>query len=78
MNRVPVLSSTLSSVSYFPDQALLEIEFHAGEIYRYFGVSPRTYNDLLEAESKGRYFNSKIRNRFPYQQIPRSLQTQSG
>ena len=29
------------------------------------------HGDALDAESKGRYFLSHIRNRFPYQKLPR-------
>ena len=29
------------------------------------------YQEFIEAESKGRYFLSHVRNRFPYQKLPR-------
>ena len=69
MHRVPLVSSTLSWVAYSPGQALLEVEFRSGEIYRYFDVPQRTYDQLLQAESKGAYLNVNIRNSFFHKRI---------
>ena len=69
MHRIPLASSTLASVLYWPNRRALEVEFHSGKIYRYLEVPPQTYNELLVAPSKGRYFNIAIRNRFTSQQI---------
>ncbi|MGH9721406.1 MAG: KTSC domain-containing protein, partial [Bryobacteraceae bacterium] len=48
-----------------------ELEFHSGAIYHYFEVPLETYRELLQADSKGRYFNQHIRNCFRFQQIRR-------
>jgi hypothetical protein len=72
MTRVPVESSTLAWVSYLPEQGILEVEFCSREIYRYLGVPPQIYSELLAADSKGRYFNASIRNCFPWQKVGRS------
>jgi hypothetical protein len=72
MNRVVVASTTLASVSYFPDRRLLELEFRSGAVYQYFDVSLHDYHELLAADSKGTYFNRHIRNCFPYRQVRRS------
>jgi hypothetical protein len=50
----------------------LYLRFHSGEVYRYFTFPADQYLEFLEAESKGRYFLGHIRNRFPYQKLPRS------
>jgi KTSC domain len=71
MNRVAVASTTLVSVSYFPDRHLLELEFRNGAVYQYFDVSLHDYRQLLTADSKGTYFNGHIRNCFPYRQVRR-------
>jgi lysyl-tRNA synthetase class 2 len=55
----------------------LEVEFRSGEIYRYGGVPPHSYSDLLAAPSKGGYFNSSIRNRFPFKELSRHLSVQT-
>ena len=67
---VPVESSLLASVHYDAEKSILDLEFHPdGVIYRYFGVPAEIHHRLLAAESKGSFFNSRIRNRFPYQRL---------
>jgi hypothetical protein len=64
MDRIAVDSTTLAWVTYSPDQRLLELGFHTGEVYNYLAVPSGTYHELLRADSKGRYFNLHIRNHF--------------
>ena len=59
-------SSLLTAGNYQHDVAVLELIFRSGEVYRYFGVPAQTYQELLQAESKGAYFNRSVRNRFPF------------
>lgn len=42
----------------------LTIWFDSGGRYDYFGVPEHVYTGLLRAESKGRYFNQFIRDRY--------------
>ena len=72
MQREPVESSTLASVGYDETQVLLELEFRSGELYRYFGPPHNIHRELMTAESKGRFFNQNIRDRFPYVRLPRA------
>jgi len=65
-------SSLLAGVQYDPHRRHLDVEFHSGQRYRYFNVPTRCYQELLRAESSGRYFNRSIRNCFPYQNLSRS------
>jgi hypothetical protein len=67
MQRVPLQSSILASALYDPHQHRLELAFRNGESYVYFQVPPHCYHELLQADSKGAYFNYNIRNHFPYQ-----------
>jgi hypothetical protein len=67
--RVPLQSTSLASALYDPLQRCLEIQFRSGERYLYFQVPPACYQRLLQADSKGSYFNRCIRNRFPYQHL---------
>jgi hypothetical protein len=62
-------SSLLEAVAYHKQLRLLELAFRSGAVYGYFGVPAHTYDELLRAESKGKYFNSHIRNRFAYAKI---------
>jgi hypothetical protein len=69
MYRAPLTSSTLASAGYCSRQRLLELEFKTGHVYRYFEVPPEQYQQLLAAESNGRYFNAHIRHCYHFQQI---------
>lgn len=62
MKRHPVSSSLLETVGYDPETETLEIELENGCVYQYRDVTESTYNELLEADSIGRYFNRYIRN----------------
>ena len=64
-HRIQVTSSAIRSVAYFEEDGSLEIEFGSGLVYRYDGVPRGTVAGLLEASSKGRYFNLHVRNTFP-------------
>lgn len=69
MLRVDLQSTALKAVTYQDQSAHLELEFRSGAIYRYSAVPALVYQELLRAESKGRYFNQHIRNRFTQAQI---------
>jgi KTSC domain len=67
--RDNVISTELKSVGYAEGEQLLEVEFHGGGVYQYFGVSSELHRGLLAAESKGRFFNQWIRERHFFQRI---------
>lgn len=67
MKRQRVPSSSIRSVGYDPAAHVLEVEFHNGNVYRYFDVPPLTYDELIHARSLGRYLNFRIKEQFPYQ-----------
>jgi hypothetical protein len=69
MDRLAVDSTTLAWVGYSPNQGVLELGFRTGNAYVYFEVPLQVYQELLRADSKGRYFNLHIRNRFRAQPV---------
>ena len=69
MNRTVVESTTLATVAYDAVLELLQLEFRSRAIYQYCGVPQAVHGALLQAPSKGGYFNSVIRGRFPYTQV---------
>ncbi len=69
MKRRRVISSNILSVGYDPKVSVLEIEFHQGRVYRFKGVPKGKYRGILRAKSKGKYFNRRIRNEFPYEEV---------
>lgn len=62
MERRHVSSSNLRSVGY--SNGVLEIEFISGGVYRYSGVPESVYQGLMNAGSKGSYYNKYIKDRF--------------
>lgn len=69
MRVATVESITLATVGYDGAHELLQLEFCSRAVYLYFGVPAAVYEALLDASSKGRYFNGTIRGRYPYHQI---------
>jgi len=70
MEREYVRSSNLKSVGYNPLNSILEVEFHGGRIYHYFGVPLEIYNALINAPSKGTFLDRNVKKRgFAYRQI---------
>ena len=64
MERAAVESTTMRSVGYDPAERILEIEFATGMIYRYLEVPAGVFDELMQAASKGRYFNHEIRENY--------------
>jgi hypothetical protein len=61
----------MRSVGYDQKSQVLEVEFQSGVIYRYLDIPPALYKALWEAESKGRYFNSEIRDIYEFVRVDR-------
>lgn len=66
MKSVAVESTTLIRVAYDASRELLQLEFRDGSVYRYFKVPTTAYEGLLQASSKGKFFNCAIRSRFEH------------
>jgi hypothetical protein len=73
MKRLPVESSSLSSVGYDESSRTLEVQFVHGAIYVYSGVPPEVHEGLMAAESKGRYLNSEIRDVYECFKVPKRM-----
>jgi hypothetical protein len=69
VQRTKLNSTSLKSAAYCHEDALLELEFRSGAIYRFRDVPEVDYQKLLGAESKGAHFNRHIRNRFLHTKI---------
>ena len=64
-----VVSSALSDVKYHNGSRLLEIRFVTGRTYQYLNVPEAVYERLMQAESKGLFFNTQVRDRYDYCEI---------
>ena len=69
MDWQPFESKLLASSAYDAGKHTLYLRFRNGDVYRYFELSPEQYRDFLNAESRGRYFLSHIRNHFRYERL---------
>lgn len=69
MDRSGVASSNVASVGYDAVAETLEIEFHSGAIYQYYGVPSGVYEDLMSTPSKGSYLHRNVRHAFPYSRV---------
>ena len=65
----PLESKLLAAAAYVASRRSLYLRFHSGEVYRYFTFPAEQYQEFLNADSRGRYFLSHIRNRFPYERL---------
>lgn len=69
MNRQPVSSSNVRSVGYDSASSTLEVSFHDGGVYQYFGVPSTVYAGLMAAASKGGYLHRYIKGRYRYSKV---------
>ncbi len=66
MKRQSVDSSSIASIGYDKKSKILEIEFKHGGIYQYMDVPVEIYEELMNADSHGKYFSANIRNDYDY------------
>lgn len=69
MERVPVDSSNIATIGYDVDSATLEIEFLRGGVYQYFDVPEQIYEDIMSADSAGKYLNTNVKGVYRYSKI---------
>ena len=67
MRRISVESSNLGSVGY--EQGTLEIQFNWGGVYQYYDVPEKVYEELMNADSHGVYFNANIKGEYDYERV---------
>ena len=59
-------SQTLVAAVYDSAQEKLQLDFCDGSRYVYYEVAPGLFRSLLDAPSKGRFFNQHIRGHLPF------------
>jgi hypothetical protein len=70
MNRLQVNSRILKSVGYDPFNSILEVKFKiSGRVYAFLNVGMEIYEKFMKARSRGNFFNSYIKNHFPFKKI---------
>ena len=62
-------STAIREIDYDPERAKLLVRFVSGEHYVYVGVPGEVHRSFLDADSKGRFFQTEIRDRYPYNKL---------
>jgi hypothetical protein len=65
-------SSVIRGAWYLPERRQLDLLFTSGRRYVYSEVPLAVATGFSEAESKGRFYNREIRNRFPCREVGRA------
>ncbi len=64
-----VESSAIERIDYRSETGQLFVTFTGGRRYIYFDVPASIYRRFMEAESRGRYFNSQIRDHYDFREL---------
>lgn len=62
-------STAISEIGYDAERAKLSVRFQSGARYVYVGVPGELHRALVAADSKGRFFQREIRDRYPFNRI---------
>jgi len=62
-------STAIREIDYDAERTKLLIRFESGERYVYVGVPGEVHRSFVDAESKGRFFQREIRDRYPFNRI---------
>ena len=69
MERIGVSSTNVASIGYDSTTGTLEVEFIHGGIYQYFDVPEVIFQELINADSKGKYLNANIKGSYRYARV---------
>ena len=64
-----VKSTAIHEIDYDAERAKLRVRFVSGEQYVYVGVPGEVHRSFVEADSKGRFFQLEIRDRYPFNRL---------
>jgi curved DNA-binding protein CbpA len=67
IERIRVESSNIHSVGFDVGSKILQVEFLNGSVYQYNNVPKYVYDELMQAASKGKYFNKNIVFSYKYE-----------
>jgi len=64
-----VESTAIDQIDYDEERTKLLVRFQSGERYVYVGVPGEVHRSFVEADSKGRFFQAQIRDRYPFNRL---------
>ena len=69
IDMIQVESSALAAIGYSKADKVLAVEFLKSGKYMYYDVPESVFKEFLKAESKGHYFNSKVKGQYDCEKI---------
>lgn len=69
MDRIPVESTSIQDIGYDATTMTLEIGFKHGAVYQYFDVPETVFEELMRADSKGKFLHANIKNSYRYAKL---------
>ncbi len=57
-------SSNIAGIGYAPETSTLAVQFKGGKVYHYSGVPAELHEEFGKADSLGRFFQEKVRDKF--------------
>ena len=72
IEMVPVSSSQVASVGYNEEKKILRVKYVSGGIYDYHDVPARIFDEMLQAESVGKYMHQHVTykgSKFSYKKV---------
>ena len=61
-----VNSSCIEAITFNRSNSCLYVRFHSQSVYQYEQFHSQLFEEFLDADSKGSYFNLHIKDQFPY------------
>jgi hypothetical protein len=60
-------STAIRRIAYLSADRELDVTFlESGQTYTYIGVEPEIHEEFQRSISKGKFFNSRIKDRYPF------------
>src|ERR1039458_501934 len=69
MDLVKVKSTNLSAIGYDRPSRTMRILFLEGSAYDFEGIPAKLYNQLMEADSKGTFFQECIKGQYNFRKV---------
>lgn len=63
IERKPVASSNIVSAGFCPDRRCIDVEYSSGGVYRYHDCDQALFDDLLKAESAGKFVHANLKSK---------------
>ncbi len=82
MQFISVKSSTITQIGLLENTKMslgsqslniLRIIFTSGNIFDYYGVDKKVFDEFIKAESVGKFFHANIKDKYQYEKISNNI-----